>query len=69
MSALGVQLEYVVVALWYLFDLLVETWNNVVDLLTLYLVLFFLDLDDLEGISNLRLWQIHTAVADCLHYR
>lgn len=69
MSALRVQLEYVVVALWYLFDLLVETWNNVVDLLTLYLVLFFLDLDDLEGISNLRLWQIHTAVADCLDYR
>ncbi|KAG4422821.1 hypothetical protein IFR04_004043 [Cadophora malorum] len=52
MSALRVQLEYVVVALWYLFDLLVETWNNVVYLLTLYLVLFFLDLDDLEGITE-----------------
>lgn len=66
MSALSAQLKYVVAAFWYLYDMLVATWNNVVDLLTLYLVLFFLGLSGAENISDLRFWQIHIVVANLL---
>ena len=66
MSALSAQLKYVIAALWYLYDLLVATWNNVVDLLTLYLVLFFLGLSCVENISDSRFWQIQIVVANSL---